>query len=143
MLRKPKVLVTPLETMVATTASISVTLKVSLICLSTLTLDSRPWWQVIQSASPSSPALMILPDGKVTDTIVDATGLWQVTHMKAPAGAGMPLATLPVATNSLKPAELWHRAHAVGTSAGLASFQSLNANAFASAWPEALKTVWN
>ena len=39
--------------------------------------------------------------------------------------------------NSWKPAEVWQRAQAVGTSGGLASFQSLKAMAFASAWPEA------
>src|SRR5512147_773803 len=107
MLRKPKLTLAPLSSLIgATTASISVTLNVSLICLSTLTLDSRPWWQVMQRPSPSSLVLTTLPDGKVTDTMVEAAGLWQVTHAKVPAGAGILAATLPVDTNSWKPAEV-------------------------------------
>src|SRR5512135_3232746 len=138
MLRKPNVLVTPLVTMGSETtlSTSSVTLKFA-ICLSTLTLDSRPWWQVMQSASPSSEVLITLPDGKVTDTNSEAVTLWQVSHSSVPAGAGIFLATFPVAANSWKPAEVWQRAQAVGTSGGLASFQSLKAMAVLSAWPEA------
>src|SRR5512135_1319969 len=143
MLRKPNVLVTPLVTTGSETtlSTSSVTLKFA-ICLSTLTLDSRPWWHVMHSAAPSSGSegVMTFPEGNVTDTTCEALALWQVSHSSVPAGAGMPLATLPVDTNSWKPAEVWQRAQAVGTSGGLASFQSLKAMAFASAWPEALNS---
>src|SRR5512138_507985 len=103
------------------TLSASVALK-SAICLSTLTLDSRPWWQVIQRASPSSDVSTFRPEGKVTEVRAMAAGLWQVTQSRVPAGAGTSVA-VPLATKSWKPTEVWHLAQAAGTTAGSESFQ--------------------
>src|SRR5512140_1515949 len=129
---KPKLAVLPSAPVIGlTTASTSVTLKL-VICLSTLTLDSRPWWHVMQRAS--GPRLsIVLPEGNVTEVRAMAAGLWQVVQLNVPAGAGTSAVTLPLAAKSWNPCEVWQRAQSAGTaaavlpSAGL--FQWLKASA--------------
>src|SRR5512140_2773686 len=98
-----------------TTASTSVTLKL-VICLSTLTFDSRPWWHCMQRAS--GPRLSTtFPEGKVTEVRAMAAGLWQVVQLKVPAGAGTSAVTLPFVAKAWKPAEVGQRAQSAGTTA--------------------------
>ena len=60
--------------------------------------DERPWWQVMQRASPPSPST-VTPDGNVTDDSASAAGLWQVTQRITDfVGAG--LSTTPAALPS-------------------------------------------
>ena len=56
---------------------------------STLTPDSRPWWQVMQR--PLGPVCsMVTPDGSSTESIFKAAGLWQVMQVTTvPVGAGL------------------------------------------------------
>src|SRR5512146_832221 len=111
---KPKLWVLPAESVIGlTTASTSVMLK-SEIFLSTLTLDSRPWWHCMQRASGPRFSTT-LPDGNVTEVNAIAAGLWQVVQLKVPAGAGTSAVTLPFLAKSWKPAELWHLAQLAGT----------------------------
>ena len=49
------------------------------IAASTVGPDERPWWQVMQRASPPSSST-VTPDGDVTDVSASAAGLWQVTQ---------------------------------------------------------------
>ena len=65
---------------------------------STLGPDERPWWQVMQRASPPRPST-VTPEGKVTDESASAALLWQVTQrITEPVGAG--LSTTPAAVPS-------------------------------------------
>src|SRR5690242_5920957 len=66
----------------------------SAIFLSTLTVDSRPWWQTMQR--DSSPRFVALrPDGNVTSVRCAVTSLWQVSQLTGvPTGHG-PEATCP------------------------------------------------
>jgi hypothetical protein len=68
------------------------------IAASTAGPDDRPWWQVMQRASPPSPST-VTPEGKVTDDSASAAGLWQVTQRITDlVGAG--LSTTPAALPS-------------------------------------------
>src|SRR6476620_5718694 len=64
------------------------------IFFSTLTVDSRPWWQSMQRDSSPNP-VTVSPAGNVTSVRCAVTGLWQVSQFTAvPTGHG-PDATWP------------------------------------------------
>src|SRR5689334_19958548 len=115
MLRKPKTLSLPSAPLTgATTVSGASTALKSAICLSTLTFDSRPWWQTIQRAS--GPRLLIFaPEGNVTSVRFAVAVLWQVVQVMTPAGALISLVTSPLVRNSTYPAGEWHLAQAAST----------------------------
>src|SRR4051812_50125966 len=84
-----------------------------LITASTSLPEARPWWQVMQRASP--PRLSTLaPEGKVTDESASAAGLWQVLQpVTGPGGAGrstFPATQPPPPRESAKPGGGWERA---------------------------------
>src|SRR5262245_35246173 len=118
------------------------------IFFSTLTVDSRPWWQTMQRASGPRP-VALSPDGKVTSVRFWVTLLWQASQLTGvPTGHG-PDATWPcpgegggsfrfevgapsggeafgfasTPTKSWYPTPLWHLAQFWGTTAGLSLFQ--------------------
>src|SRR3954451_509036 len=64
------------------------------IFFSTLTVDSRPWWQSMQRDSSPRP-VTLRPDGKVTSVRLAVTGVWHVSQLTGvPTGHG-PDATWP------------------------------------------------
>src|SRR6185295_13783685 len=66
----------------------------SVIFFSTLTVDSRPWWQSMQRDSSPSP-VALSPEGKVISVRFAVPGLWQVSQLTGvPTGHG-PEATCP------------------------------------------------
>jgi len=72
--------------------------------------------------------------------MASVVSLWQVVQeMTVPIGWSAD--TFPLATKSRKPLELWHLAHAAGTTGGVAESQWTNASAFASACGEPLQRL--
>src|SRR5262245_31009200 len=58
------------------------------IFLSTLTVDSRPWWHTMQRDSSPSP-VALSPDGNVTSVRFAVPALWQVSQLTGvPTGHG-------------------------------------------------------
>src|SRR5262245_7479957 len=58
------------------------------IFVSTLTVDSRPWWQTMHRASLPRPET-VSPDGNVTEDSVAVASLWHASHATTwPMGAG-------------------------------------------------------